>query len=176
MLAIEGDALSGASLKYFIVPKTVIELEKNSFKGVSAVIVYKDSYAEKFCKENNIEFYYVEQLEEIKLKFYTLEDAWGIEDRSQIPSGVEIVDVHYTEDSEWWYNNSEINEQLGIVFPDTVKEIRRFDLNFKKSHSITIPSSVEKIGFISHLESCTLFVEKGSYAESWAKEHGCKYF
>lgn len=63
-----------------------------------------------------------------------------------------------------------------IPIPNGVTEIG--DYAFYDCDSlteITLPESVTKIGYKPFDSDVTLYVPKGSYAETWAKENGMKF-
>lgn len=60
------NAFSGSALEIIILPKSVKKIDNKAFDGwncLKSVIVVKGSYAEKFCKKNNLPYAYEEETE-----------------------------------------------------------------------------------------------------------------
>ncbi len=170
------------NLHGILIPKSVNFIGKDTFTACANLTIYgyKGSYAEEYAKNNSIRFveitdsinnFVYEDLE------YTLKVS-GFDGEDTELNVPEMVNGNYVTiiGTSAFKDNKNI---IKAVLPETIDTLGSFAFeNCTNLKEVYIPSTVTYIGsniFKGCNEEVTIYCEKGSYAEEYAKENNIKY-
>lgn len=143
------------------------ELATLKIEQYAAVAAYRERIQELETELEQVRgaYLYVVEAGEITLTGYT-----GKEKKISLPSEIDGIPV--TAIGKETFKNTAVE---AVILPDSIQSIGWFAFSgCRNLKSIAIPSSVEKIeyGSFDGCSSLTVYCEKGSFAEKYAKSYG----